>query len=115
MSQLQFRVEINLGAFTTSTSDAANHSYVWARANEARDASAYSVDGSCIVSTKYDLHSESPVHVLMVTGIQLSEHRDAGVWRASVCACVKRVAKIYGIAKPIAVYFTNGFADTVVQ
>lgn len=115
MSQLHFRAEIDLGAFTTSTGEALQHSYVWARANGARDASAYSIDGSCCVLTKYDLHTEEPVHVLVVTGLQMKEHRDAGTWRNSVCACAKRVAQIYSTAKPIRIFFTSGFVDTVVQ
>ena len=115
MTQLQFRAEINLGAYTSSTGDAANHAYVWERANQARDGSAYSVEGSCDVTTRHDTHMDKPVHVLMVTGIQANEHRDAGVWRASVDSCVKRVAQLYGITRPINIYFTTGFVDVVVQ
>lgn len=115
MTQLQFRAEINLGAYTSSTADTANHAYVWERANQARDSNAYSIEGSCGVATKHDHHMDKPVHVLMVTGIQANDHRDAGVWRSSVDSCVKRVAQIYGITSPIYVYFTTGFIDTVVQ
>ena len=115
MTQLKLSAEINLGAYTTSTGDAANHAYVWSRANQARDGAAYSIEGTCDVTTKHDQHAEQPVHVLMITGVQMSEHRDAGVWRASVDACVKRVAQIYGITKPIMIYFTTGFVDVVVQ